>query len=64
MNFLTSLTQGSSFLRSVLKIGGTAVTVIGVVDPALGVALSTAFTAIGGLSTAAGLLSSFFAHKK
>lgn len=64
MNFLTSLTQGGSFWRSVLKIGGAVAGTIGFVDPALGAALGAVLASVGPLASAIGVIASVVAHKK
>lgn len=63
MNFLTSLSLGSSNIRSFLKIAGTAATCVGMFNPAIGAALAGVLTAVGPAAAAVGVLASIFAHK-
>lgn len=57
------MNQFQSILRTVLKAGGGFAVAAGVFDPALGQALGSVFTDLGGLAVAGGTLWSIFAHR-
>lgn len=64
INFNFDPNQLASIARSVLKIGGTASVCAGAFDPSLGPVVTTLFTSVGGVLTSAGLIWSYFSHRK